>query len=1000
MLSFLPALVAAAAWAAPAPGSAALDRALDSARASREDLAIRFDRWDTRLALPAVDALLADPLSAGPLVESWDKRLGGAPELSAPFELAAESLGLGPATEPAGTIAVAIAAAKAPVAKALASMSEPERRRAEEVLRVLAQGDDPEGLSGKDFDVMGRFDQAALLSAARRIAAAVDAALPQLRAASVPPGRRKLTTPEGVVLLVSGPGDDEYAEADLEGVELLLDFGGHSRYQGSPAAAGPGQIRVVIDLSQEIVLESKSPAAGSGLFGIGLMVLPEPGRKKLVTGELSCGAGLFGVGALQISGGSEIESGIMSQGMGGFGVGILVSTGHKAKFKLRIAGQGFGMTRGVGLFLHRGDDAQLDGGHQIPDFREPLGMLSLSQGAGYGPRAFAAGGIGVARVEGSRAQLLASYMAQGMGYWRAFGALIVRGDENRVQGRRYVQGAGVHTAYGAFRLEGKGNRVLSWGVGPAVGWDYGIGALDSSGGGNSFASDWASARGDVNGHGLATITGGGNRIALGQFGTGAFKRGGPSYGIVAGLGDGDIVQRGPPMTGVYELSADPWGVATGGSDLTLDPALARETAQWPSVDRSAWVERDRKKSGERLARAEREPEGRRGPAYLEAAARAGFDNAGAIEAAERLVRGDRAELPGLLERLDPDDFGKFLWLRSLLPGFGAALKKPLKAALGKATGLRRALLLSFYRGLPVEDAWAAARAELGASDWRVRRESAALVGSTLARQRGLEAGRLRLLETMEKISAAPEAEALGGEKHWMIELGEQSISSLFSALALERGFSSAERAELLKSFSNPFEPARPAAFETFARIARRRAWDYAGIAQAERSAAKGVRPAARKELLRLLADNESEVAHAAIVALGAIGEPDDALALAPFLSNRSSLLREAAAASIVRIGEPALPEIMKALEANSPRVRAQMAAGLAQAGDPALLDAFGRALADADSEVRRTAALALAQLPRPLHEARRRFKPQLERLSKDDSSPSVRAAAFSTFGSL
>ncbi|MEK7744464.1 MAG: hypothetical protein AAB578_08770, partial [Elusimicrobiota bacterium] len=311
------------------------------------------------------------------------------------------------------------------------------------MMRGLVLNEDHGRVASGDFDLMARFDHSSLLSAALQVMASVDEALPALRnassqAAGLP--RTRLRLPIGDVLL-SGGGEDDYSEQDLAGAVLLVDFGGKSRYLGPAGAAGEGEVRVVIDLSPEVRVESSSGAA-SGVFGIGLLYLPqEGGAKTLRAGDVSLGAGLFGTGGLFLAGdGSSLESGRFTQGAGAFGLGILDSLGQGSTFFLRLAGQGFGSTRGAGLLRHRGDGAVLDGGRTEPDPREPLAALSLSQGVGYGPRAFAAGGVGLALVEGDGCRLQASYMAQGMGYWHSFGGLSVVGNGARIQGRRYVQG--------------------------------------------------------------------------------------------------------------------------------------------------------------------------------------------------------------------------------------------------------------------------------------------------------------------------------------------------------------------------------------------------------------------------------------------------------------------------------------------------------------------------------------------------------------------------------
>lgn len=945
-----------------------VEEALAHVRANRADLAVRGDRWDTRHRLPLVDGLLADPLSVMDLLPRWSDELSGLsgsePALS--FAMAALNVKQGSRLrDSAGVLAglaEAVSKARSLARAAAEDLTPVQKERAAAVLLGSVTDDPAARPTGEDYDVMGRFDVAAMLGAGRLLAAAADRALPLLVSLEGATARRRWAD-KGVVFLLSGPGDDEYSAADLDGVDVLIDLGGRSHYNGSPASAGDGQVRLVIDLSAEVTVAASGPAAGSGRFGVGLMYLPTPGPKKLYAGDLSLGAGLFGVGGLFVSGdGAQLAGGAFTQGAGGFGAGLLSVKGKGARYALRLGGQGLGLTRGAGLFLHEGDEARLDGGLTVPDGREAAAALSLSQGAGLGPRAYAAGGVGVALIEGSRCRLEANYMAQGMGYWHAFGALLLRGEGNSARARRYVQGSGVHTAVGGLASTGGGSKLETWGVGPAMGWDYGVGALVADGDGGSFSSNWASGRGDVNGHGLVLIRGKGHAIALSQLGSGAFKRSAASYGVAV------VDAASAPVT------PDAWGVLLG-----VEPSGA-PAPSWPPVPREKELARDRERLAAKLAAAEALPPERRPAVWLEAAVNSGLDDETAMKAAVLLAASPYGAT--LLERVDPDNFNEFVWLRTLLPGWP---KAPLAAAVKKAKGLRRALLLGLYRSRPAAEALPAALSQAGASDWRLRREAAGIIGSLFGRQWGLEAGRLQLLQVSAQL-------AHGGADE-TVKLGEQTLPALLGVLSLDESFGGDQRASLLRSFPSPFEPARAKAWAEHAKILRSRPKRYAGLISGELVETMKMREKGRSALLKLSRDKELEVAMAAVTGLGLMGDGRDALLLASLLDHRSALMREAAAAALGRMGEPARSELQRLREKGSPMGRVLAALALTHCGEPGTLSELPAFLAHQDPEVRRTAAAAVLTLPPVLHEERKRYAPDLRKLAESDPVPAVKAAA-------
>jgi HEAT repeat protein len=997
---------------APASGQT-FDKALSRVRAGREDLAIRADRWDTGFKLPAVEALLADPLQAPGVLEGWSHALSSASSLSSMTGFAAGLLGshaeAGPPAKPAAAqewiilpstaaaqaingILASMAAAQSLVDRSVASLRPEERELAVRILSAMLRNEYALRQEDEALRAAARFDQDGMMAAAALAAGAAEAAWPVLQDhASEMRGfpRTRFKSPVGDVL-VSGPGDDLYEAADLDGVALLVDFGGASHYLVPPAAAGTGQQRVVIDLSANVRVEtsSASASAGSGIFGVGLLYLPNrQGRKSLSAGDFSLGAGLFGVGGLFLRGqDSRLEGGRFTSGAGAFGLGLLYSEGDSAALSADLAGQGYGFTRGFGLFALHGSGARLDCGLRYPDGHEAAAMISLCQGTGYGPRAFAAGGVGLASIQGDGSQLRSSYNAQGSGYWHGLGGLFLAGSGNHLQARRYCQGAGVHTAVGALVWKGDHNQLRDWGVGPGFGWDYGVGLLLGEGDGNSLGSDWGSGRGDTDGHGLVAIRGRGNRLALHDLGTGLLSRGAPGYGLVVVDGDDNRYKPADPS---------PWGWVQG-DGLDADAGLEPAPADWPPVERQAAQERDRARLALRFTQAQNLPLDQRLQAWLSILAEDSLDFSVPMQVAVAVLGLAPSEGAALARWVDPRRFDDLIWLRVFLPAFGRAATLAQTRELAVSSGLRKALLLGSLAGGRVADAVAAAEAASTDRDWRVRRSAIGALGGLFDREEGEAPGRLRLLEAGESICRSAAAGPAGPRWEDLLpRIGAKFLWDFFSVLALDAEMPAADRVRLFVKAGDPFDRlgSGSEASREFARALQERAAAYGPAIRKELEDCRSLEARGRRAFLRALRDPEPEVVQAGIISLGQLGREPDAGLVAGFLKSDRAFLREAAAAALGKMGAAAAGEIRRCLRAREPRVRALAALAAAQSGSADVLPLLREAFHDRDAEVRRTAVAGLFAVQDPWRPRRKDFLPQLRRLEQTDADPQVRSAA-------
>lgn len=819
---------------------------------------------------------------------------------------------------------------------------------------------DAEGMApGGEEDAVAaaaRFDACAVLGVARVAAAEVERVLPALRAMA--------------------PRETPYAFSE-DGFSLLVNFGGRHTYAEPPAAAGPGELKVVIDLGDDVLIEASTSAAqgpASGVLGVGLLYLANPaGTKTLRGGDVSFGAGLLGVGGLYLAGPAAVQSGAFGQAAAAYGAGVVWSSGAASSFSHGSAGQGYATTRGAGLFAHRGTGTRFECGLARPDPREELATLGLCQGAGVGPRGFAGGGLGALSSNGDGAVLRAGYMSQGMGYWRAAGVLALRGDRLDVRGRRYVQGAGVHTGVGAVRYEGSGSTFRVWGVGPGFGWDYGVGLFHGSGNANLLASEWAAARGDINAVGLTRLTGKGWRLALPDAGSGAMRRNAPSWGLVAA--EDAAVLPSPP---------DPWGDAPGAVE---DAGLTAPAADWPRPEREAALRRDRERVARLLAEADAASPDAQALKLLDAAGAGGLDAAGPREAAGRLIALGPGAARALLSRLTPERFDDSLWVRLALSAWGHAAADAVLMAVEDARPQVRAWRAG---ALSVTTLRAARMLEksLGDPDWRSRRAGALALGTLLSRETGEEPGRLSVL-------AEAEAVARRGRSTATLEnLGARRLGDLLGALALDAYADPADVMTVYAAAPNPFDrfgPDSPPVKAFLGVLESRPA--YAEALRAELDAASAAAPRVRLSLHALLKDKEPEVVHAALTALAQLGDASDAPRVAAFLKDGRALLREAAAAGLGRMGGAGRGAVAAALSARTARVRSLAALAAGQSSDPEALGLLERAFADRDPSVRATALRALNAVQAPLRSRRAAFKPALRGLAVGDPDPAVRALA-------
>ena len=973
-------------------------------RAGTTDFALRPERWETRATIPIVENVLRAPLTGPAAVDDLEKRLRMAHASEGLLAAGFQSLGVTPSapTQPkpptpiadlppdlsasVGKLISNLTAAQQDLAKAVASLSPKDRARARAAVDAAIGDNAFISTRGPDFETALRFDMPRLAAAGLSAARAVDEALPALEAAraDIPVDFSKFwTTAIGNVHI--SKGDVDFTNEELASAALIIRLGGRTKYNGAAAAAAEGQVRVIIDLGGPAVIDSTGPAAGSGDFGIGLLYLVGPGHHEINTGGMSLAAARFGVAYADVEGDSNtLTSRRFSQAAAAFGVAALETNGADLKVTAPLAAQAYGTTRGAGLWRHHGDRASATCGFEVADPRESLGFVSQGQGAGMGPRAFAAGGIGAAHLTGNDIHLHASYFAQGSGYWHSLGALFLRGDRASLQARRYSLGTGVHAAVGALDVKGDDTHIEAWGVGPGFAWDYGVGLFRLKGDRSKLRSDWATGRADLGGRALAWIEGDDAQLSLAEFGSGSYTRAQPGYGLAIVKGSRNRLRAaGLPASagGAFERGVGSWGVLRAEGDLTFDPTLALPDPVWPPQDPAAMSARAAEERGKAAALIAPPPAADRRALVsqmLFAAAAQILDSNPAQTAARTLTGLSASDAPALASALDADRFDELIWARLAAAGLGPAAAKAVAVEAKKATGARRAALLDWLRFGLVAESLPQAERVLHNPDWRVRRQAVSVISSLFADDGGSEPGRRHLL----RAGADARSE----------NVGQKRLSDFYSALALSGPATEAERLTLLSAARSPFDVAAGESLSVYGAMV---AAKPARLDALRREEADCVRllPRARAALRAAVADADDEVGSAALSGLGALGSPEDAPILTAALDAPDALRREAAAAGLSRMGPGARAEIKRALASPSARTRSLAAVAASQNWDEPTYLLIRKAFTDREASVRAAAVAALGSTPGTLAKAKEGLLEELRTLATADPDLGVRMTA-------
>ena len=361
---------------------------------------------------------------------------------------------------------------------------DPELLRREDALELH----DTE-LADRILNAGDRFDRAALMTAFRTLAAAVDEALTGLRTNHFAGEFQTETDTELGKIIVGGTGKNVYTNEAF----LIIDLGGNDVYSNSAGGANglAGRpISIVIDLAGGDQFISKSSfSQGAGVFGIGILAALGS-NCTFQAKHLSQGAGFFGCGLLMTGEGQQVfEADTFCQGAGMFGAGILWQRGGITIYSSAQMAQGFGGVQGVGLLLDESGHDWYSAGGQYPCSWLPGHNFTLAQGFGYGMRPFAGGGVGILCDLHGDDRYFADVYGQGASYWYSVGLLLDAEGNDRYDAYQYCQGAGIHLSSGAL-IDWGGNDVRSAGhICQGAAHDYSVGMLIDRAGNDKYTGD-------------------------------------------------------------------------------------------------------------------------------------------------------------------------------------------------------------------------------------------------------------------------------------------------------------------------------------------------------------------------------------------------------------------------------------------------------------------------------------------------------------------------------
>ena len=357
-------------------------------------------------------------------------------------------------------------------------------------------------------DVATTWDEASLWYAAEKCVQALDVARLALASLeAVPDFSFDWETPWGWIR-IRGGGSDQIDGTDTL---LIVDLGGDDHYTGPVAASDAARpISLLLDCGGHDRYESTGPAQGAGLCGVGVL-LDVCGDDVYEAERYAQGVGQFGFGlCADLDGTDRYFVKYSGQGCGYFGVGLLLEAAGDDQYRLYADGQGLGGVAGVGVLADRSGDDSYEAVRDAkvtkrPSYHSPGEDISVNnaQGCAMGRRADGAdghswaGGLGALLDSEGDDKYVSGNWTMGTGYWFGTGILHDGAGDDEYRGVCYSQATGAHFCIGALVDEGGDDLHLAEVTSNmSVGWghDFTIALLVNIGGDDVY---------DVKGNGIS-----------------------------------------------------------------------------------------------------------------------------------------------------------------------------------------------------------------------------------------------------------------------------------------------------------------------------------------------------------------------------------------------------------------------------------------------------------------------------------------------------------------
>ncbi len=365
---------------------------------------------------------------------------------------------------------------------------------------VLAEARALDGKPAADrfFAAARKVDQGALLAAARLFQEAVYRLAAAAREVRVwPSGHVLLVTALGNVRIASA-GDDAYSDRAL----LILAPRGNNRYQGGAGVAnglsGP-RLAAVIDLGgDDRYLGEGLLGPGSALFGVSV-VLDVEGDDNWRARYAGQGAGVFGAAWVEDRAGDDAYTArALAQGAAVAGLAVLRDGAGSDRYSVGLQGQGYGSLPGFALLLDdAGEDTYTAGGREHDYERNDDRFVSQAQGASFGARPQAGGGVAALVDRAGNDVYIADVYGQGVGYYYSAGLLLDGAGHDRYTVHQYGQGAGIHLALGLLADFAGDDHYVGDTLVQGCAHDFAVGGLLDRAGRDTYT-----ASRDAQGHGM------------------------------------------------------------------------------------------------------------------------------------------------------------------------------------------------------------------------------------------------------------------------------------------------------------------------------------------------------------------------------------------------------------------------------------------------------------------------------------------------------------------